>query len=448
MELGVWSIVREYPSLLGLIPMILYIILAFKKGWHPLIPLGISIFVGWIITGNTPTSFGKEVMSALGSNLGSVALLLMEGAGLSVVLNRAGVSSTLCKFIVDKIGVNTQKKGILVICACQFIIAACVGSCITGSAIVMPILLPMVATVGIAPVAAGVALILSGLSGMLISPFAPANVMGMTLSGLSYPQYLLFGAGPYLLIMVISGVFITLWINKKALAAENPEVYNVSKEEMDLSMEITPEQKRSTIAFVVSFFGGIAACVITGGGIPFTIFIMPFLAAVVAVFAKMKINDTVTAFIQGCKDTVGSFIVVLLYQVLVDVIGCAGGFEALGDLLTSAIGGAPSQTAVMLMGTLIGAFGVNGGAAAQMQIINDLFMPMIKMNGLDMRCWAIVLIAGSWLTTVIYPNVTILAPLEIARSNDFKRMMICMWLSSAVVLAFCVIAAFVLPLIV
>ena len=102
----------------------------------------------------------------------------------------------------------------------------------------------------------------------------------------------------------------------------------------------------------------------------------------------------------------------------------------------------------MLMGTLIGAFGVNGGAAAQMQIINDLFMPMIKMNGLDMRCWAIVLIAGSWLTTVIYPNVTILAPLEIARSDDFKRMMICMWLSSAVVLAFCVIAAFVLPLIV
>lgn len=294
MELGAWSIVREYPSLLGLIPMILYIILAFKKGWHPLIPLGISIFVGWIITGNTPTSFGKEVMSALGSNLGSVALLLMEGAGLSVVLNRAGVSSTLCKFIVDKIGVNTQKKGILVICACQFIIAACVGSCITGSAIVMPILLPMVATVGIAPVAAGVALILSGLSGMLISPFAPANVMGMTLSGLSYPQYLLFGAGPYLLIMVVSGVFITLWINKKALAAENPEVYNVSKEEMDLSMEITPEQKRSTIAFVVSFFGGIAACVITGGGIPFTIFIMPFLAAVVAVFAKMKINGVVS----------------------------------------------------------------------------------------------------------------------------------------------------------
>lgn len=445
MELGSWSIIRSYPSLIGLIPMVLYIILAFKKGWHPLIPLGISLFVGWILTGNGPMSFGQEIISALGSNMGAVAFVLMEGAGLSVVLNKAGVSTTLCKWIVNGVGVNTQRKGLIAITVCQFVIAACVGSCIIGSAIVMPILLPMVATVGIAPVAAGVALILSGLSGMLISPFAPANLMGMSLTGLTYPQYMLYGAGPYLILMVVSGYFITVWINKKALSAENPELYSVSVEEMDLSMEVTPEQRRCTIAFIISFILCIAATIITNGGMAFTIFTMPFLSGIVAFFARMTINDAVEAFIQGCKNTVGSFVVILLYKVLVDVIGCAGGFEALGEIMTSLVGGAPSKTAVMLMGTFVGAFGVNGGAAAQMQIIHDLFMPMIQMNGLDMRCWAIVLISGSWVTTVVYPNVTILAPLETARSSDFKRMMICMWISSAIILVFCVIYSFILP---
>lgn len=119
MELGVWGIIKEYPSLIGLIPMVLYIILAFKKGIDPVIPLLISIVIGWLLTGNGATVFGQEVGTSLSSVLGQVGFLSMEGAGLGIVLKEAGVSATLCKLIANKLGVKTQKQALITLMVCQ-----------------------------------------------------------------------------------------------------------------------------------------------------------------------------------------------------------------------------------------------------------------------------------------------------------------------------------------
>ncbi len=72
---------------------------------------------------------------------------------------------------------------------------------------------------------------------------------------------------------------------------------------------------------------------------------------------------------------------------------------------------------------------------------------MIQQNGLGMGLWSIVLVAGSYVTSIIYPNATVLAPMGIARSKDFKNMMICMWISSAIIMAFCVLYCFIMPMI-
>lgn len=447
MELGIWGIIKEYPSLLGLIPMVLYIILAFKKGIDPVIPLLISIVVGWILTGNGATVFGQEVGASLSSTLGQVGFLIMEGAGLGIVLNEAGVSSTLCKLIVNKVGVRTQKQVLIVLMICEFVLATCIGSGTSAAAIVMPVLLPMFALTGVAPVAVTVAFILSGLAGMLLAPFAAPNIMAMSLTGLSYPEYLLWGAGPYLIVMLGTCVFLTFWINKKAQKDQNGEKYEISEAEKDISSPPTKKEKVATIAFIVSFAACIAYAVAARQGMAFVIFVLPFLAFIVAVFSRMSVNKACESFYTGCKNTVSVFIICVLYQLLVDVVNAAGGFEALSEVFIGLVGSSPSKTVVMLMGTIVGAFGINGGAAAQMQIIHELFMPMIEQNGLGMGMWSIVLVAGSYVTSVIYPNATVLAPMGIAQSKDFKNMMLCMWISSAVILAFCILYSFVMPMI-
>lgn len=445
MELGVWGLIQEYPSLLGLIPMVLYIILAFKKGIDPVIPLLISIVIGWLLTGNGATVFGEEVGASLSSTLGQVGFLSMEGAGLGIVLKEAGVSSTLCKLIVNKAGVKTQKQALVVLMICEFILATCVGSGVSAAAIVMPVLLPMFALTGVAPVAVTVAFILSGLAGMLLAPFAAPNIMAMSLTGLSYPEYLLWGAGPYLIVMLATCVVLSFWVNKKAHKDPSEEKYEISDSEKDISAAPTRKEKITTIAFIVAFAACIAYAIATRQGMAFVIFVLPFLAFVVAAFSRMGVNKACEAFYTGCKNTISVFIICVLYQLLVDVVNAAGGFEALSELFIGLVGSSPSQTVTMLLGTFVGAFGINGGAAAQMQIIHELFMPMIEQNGLSMGMWSIVLVAGSYVTSVIYPNATVLAPMGIAQSKDFKNMMVCMWLSSVVILAFCILYSFIMP---
>ena len=447
MELGVWGIIKEYPSLIGLIPMVLYIILAFKKGIDPVIPLLISIVIGWLLTGNGATVFGQEVGTSLSSVLGQVGFLSMEGAGLGIVLKEAGVSATLCKLIANKLGVKTQKQALITLMVCQFILATCVGSGVSAAAIVMPVLLPMLALTGVTPVAATVAFILSGLAGMLLAPFAAPNIMAMSLTGLSYPQYLLWGAGPYLIVMLITAVILSFWIDKKAKKDPNGEKYELSDAEKDMTAKPTQKEKITTIAFIVTFALCIAYAIAFRQGMAFVIFVLPFLAVVVAVFSRMGVNKACDAFYTGCKNTISVFIICVLYQLLVDVVNVAGGFEALSNLFLGLVGSSPSKSTVMLMGTFVGAFGVNGGAAAQMQIIHELFLPMIQQNGLGMGLWSIVLVAGSYVTSIIYPNATVLAPMGIARSKDFKNMMICMWISSAIIMAFCVLYCFIMPMI-
>lgn len=428
--------------------MILYIILAFKKGVNPIVPILISIFVGWILVGNNATSFGTEIGTSLSSTLGQIGFLTVEGCGLGAVLSKTGVSTTLCKWIVGNLGVKTKKQALLVLMICEFVLTFCIGSALSAAVIVMPLMVPVLAVNDVSPISATVTYILTGYAGMLLSPFAAPNIMAMELTGLSYPTYLAWGAGPYLIILAVSAWFICMWLEKrnKKMGADGEHYVLTETEKAGMNAEKIPKASiHSTIAFLITFLLCVIYAIVTKQGMAFVIFVLPCLTIVSAAAYLMKPNDCAETWVKGAQSGMTVYITCILYQVLVDVINCAGGFDALANFLTSKVGGTPSQTVVMLLGTFIGAFGINGGAAAQMQIIHELFLPMIEANGLPMELWAIVLVAGSFVTAVIYPNAGTLGSLAVARSKDFKGMMLACWISSAVILAFCTLFAIVMP---
>lgn len=444
MELGAWSIIKQTPSLLGLIPMLLYIIIAFRKDSNALLNVVIAVVLGFLMCGCNASTFGSAFGSALSSVMGQVGLLIMLGAALGNLLMEAGVSHTICKWIINALGIRTAKSGMVTLMVCEFLLSTCIGSMTSAAAIAMPIMIPLVAAVGLTPVAVCVGTLLSGLAGMLLAPFAAPNIMAMELTGLSYAEYLLFGAGPYLVFMIISGYFIAMWTQKKSVGSG--ELYEVSETEKAGSLEITGQMKFATIAFLAAFFGCIAYAIIFKQGMAFTIWVMCFLCAVVAIAAKLGVKKSMAAVENGMSRTATIFVTCVFYQLLMVIMDTTGAFNALGDVFVNMLGGSVnSKSVVLLLGSFIGAFGVNGGASAQMQIIHEMFLPMVQSTGLSMRTWSIALVAGSYVTSVIYPSVTILAPMGLCRTNDFKRTMTAMWISGGLCLVLVVIYSFVMP---
>lgn len=60
----------DLPPILGLTPLIVYIILAFRKEIHPLVNVMICIVIGMVLAKTNPMTFGKILSTSLGSFLG------------------------------------------------------------------------------------------------------------------------------------------------------------------------------------------------------------------------------------------------------------------------------------------------------------------------------------------------------------------------------------------
>lgn len=167
MELGTWGIIKEGPSLIALIPMVVYIVLAFNEKINQFITIMISVIIGCILTGNGVIEFGKAFAGALDSTIGQIGLIIALGTGVGSVMTKTGVSKTLCQWIIKGIGVNSEKKAIIAIEICCVVICGLLGTLAGGCAIIAPVLIPVVAAVGLTPNTVGCVFQSSGETGLI-----------------------------------------------------------------------------------------------------------------------------------------------------------------------------------------------------------------------------------------------------------------------------------------
>ena len=138
-------------SLWALIPLVVYVIVAFKPKVHALTSAFLSCAVGYILTGQTPALTGKLIQKSLGSTLGLIGLIIMCGAGLGAVMTEAHVTHTMVHWIVKYVGVKTEKRAILCVILTTTLVCGLLGTLAGGCAIVAPILIPVVAAAGLKP---------------------------------------------------------------------------------------------------------------------------------------------------------------------------------------------------------------------------------------------------------------------------------------------------------
>lgn len=412
-------LIFNLPPIVGLLPLLLYIVLSFKKGMNPVVNVFICAILGAILVKQPVLELGGVLANAMGSFLALVGLIIMLGSGLGVVLQNTGVAENIVNVLMTKIGVNTQKKAILATMVTSVLLVTLLGTLAGANAIIAPIVIPLVAAMGITPSTLAVIFQGAGQTGLFLGPFSPPMVTLREITGLTYPELLKYAGIPISIVMWVITYFIALKVQKSNFGKEK---YDLGEIEAGKKYVASKETKRATIACLVSLLSLLIYGIIKQSGASFAIFIMIAVAAITGIAGGMKAGEIADSMFEGMSKLVWMFAMFIVFEPFLVFVQQSGAFDALFDLMEPLImsGG---QVIFSLLSSLIGIFGVNGAAVAQALLMENLFGPMVRELGISMGLWGLIVLIGHQITSFAYPGVDMLGAMGLARSNNIKPML-------------------------
>lgn len=439
MELGSWAIVNSFP-LLALIPLLIYIVLSLR-GKNNTWAIILGITVGIFLNGLDLKAVSKSFETAMSSSTALIGIIIMAGAGLGQVMTEAHVTHTLVYWIVKRVGVNTQTKAKLVLVICSIVICGLLGTLGGGNAVIAPIMIPVMASLGITPTVVAILFKISGEMGLILGPLTGVTLITMEVTGLTYGQLMLGAALPFAIIFIGGAWVGALRAQKRT---EGKESYTLSDDMKNLDeIVITRQETISTIVFLVSFIVLVVYGILTQQGTSYALIVMMILIAVVSLCARMHAEHIISATVKGVQSQAGMFIIFITIDVLLQMVTAGGGFTALGNLLGSFSQNSP--TAVMLISSVVGGFGIEAAAVAEIKIIAGMFLGAAQATGLPMSMFAISILCATRLTGSTYPCSNMNGQMGIAGCNNLKEMLQGCWIAVGTVVVFTVIWAFVGP---
>lgn len=217
---------------------------------------------------------------------------------------------------------------------------------------------------------------------------------------MTYGEYMLFAGLPFGLIWLLGTWIASVYVQKQT---EGKETYDLTQT-VDLeNFVVKPNERNATIAFIVSFLALVIFGVVTEQGTSYAIIVMIILMIVVALFGRIHPKVAEEKIVEGVASMADLFLIFITIDVLLEMVTAAGGFDALSELLQGTFTNI-SATAVMLISAVVGGLGIEAAAVAELQIITDMFKPMIESSGLPLQMFAISLLSATRLTGSIYPT--------------------------------------------
>lgn len=443
MELGKWALVTA-PSLLALIPLLIYLIVVFRNKSN-LAGLILATIAAAILTGQNLKALASIFTTALGSFLGIIGLIIMFGSGLGYLMNKAKVTHTLVYWIVKKIGVNNEKKGMLAIIITSIIICGLLGTLAGGNAVIAPVIIPVVAAVGLAPSVVAALFRVSGEVGLIMGPLTGVTLATMEITGLSYGRLMLWAVIPFSIVWLASTWYAVSKIQKKY---RGKEVYELTSDMVDInSIVITQAERRTTILFIIAFIALVVYGIATKQGTSYAIIVMLLLSAIVAISSRFEIDSAIDTFVEGASKMVNMFLIFIFFEVMFSMINLGGGFEALGNLLSGLIAGG-GKAIVVIIASVVGGFGIEAAAVAEIKIVHEMFSALVTSVGLPMEIWATALLAATRITGSVYPTANLAGQMGIARSSNMKEVLKSCWIGAAALWGWVIIWSFIGPLLI
>lgn len=415
----------EHGTILGLIPLLVYIVLCFSR-FGQIFAVSVGIVVAAIIGHHGILDIAQGIRGGLGSFLGYIGLIILLGGGLGQVLKRTGVVRELVFMVTRRMNVNSSKKAFLVTMICSVFIVSLLGTLAGGNAILAPILIPIAASVGVTPSAMAVLLHGAGASGLFLGPFTPPMVALMEFTGLSYPQVLINAGLPVSIIMWFVTFFWASRVQKKTFG-------KISYTEADMEnvdgngTESDPNVKRATMVFLATMLCTVGYGIYIQGGSTFVVAVMILASLLTGLAGKLQIVEIIDSISEGAKGLIWLFFFFVLLDPFITFISDTGAFQVLATMLEPFVKQS-GTVGFVAMSTLVGIFGVPGAAVAQAEVINRMFNPLLQSLNVPMTLWVAVLLIGSQMTSFAVPEGDMQGQMGLARSDDLKAVLCNGWL--------------------
>ncbi|MGG1658590.1 Na+/H+ antiporter NhaC family protein [Brevibacillus sp. NRS-1366] len=413
------------PSLWGLIPLFLFIVLIFLK-WNPIAAIGGAIIVGAAMSGaslmDVATVIAKNGMTDFVAYIG---LVILAGGGLGKIAEKTGVARNIVSFILKRVGINSPNKAMVSTMIASCVLSALLGTLAGANAIIAPVLIPVVAAAGLSSSVVAILFHGAAAAGLLLGPFTPPMVTLMELTGLSYPQVLVHAGLPYAIVLLLITFVYSKVILKKTLKdhAYPIEDANVHAEEPNQDPRQVKISNQATLAFLITLIGAIIYGITVKGGANFTIVVILLTAIVTGLAGRMNPNQISETFVEGAKPLLWIFLQFVLFTPFIYFIEKMGGFEALKNLLLPLVESS-GQTVMIIVSTLVNVAGIPGAAVAHSILMHKMFLPTVTNLHIPMSIWALALLVGSQMPSFLYPTGDAIGAMGLARSNDLKNVII------------------------
>ena len=405
------------PPILGLLPLVLYIILMLR-GKDMNVSVLVCVVLGAILTKQTPLAFAETLKGSLSSFLSLIGFIIVLGAGLGEVLTRTSVAQNIVYTVVNRFNIKSQKAAIIISMVISTLLVSMLGTLSGANAMIAPILIPIVASLGITPNTLGVILHGAGATGLYIGPFVPPVVTIMGLTGLSYTQYMKSAGIPLAIIVWGSTLFMAIRTQKLTEGK-----FQYSKEDA-LKDDFTPTPiiKRATLVFVLTMVAMLTYGIIMKAGASYAILVMIVCSLTTAIAGNLGFGEGLTTMVQGASKMFWMFFMFVLFDPFLNYVAESGAFDALAGYMQPLIdkGGV---VAFLMITTAIGVFAVSGAGIAQAKMTHDIFFPTAMLFNVQMPIWALVILVSCQITFFVTPTVDMVGQMGLARSKDIKAML-------------------------
>lgn len=404
-------------GLLGLLPLVVYIILIFTYK-NPVPTTLIAVIVGAIITHQTIFSFGDVLTKSMGSFLALVGLIIMMGRGLGEILMATKVSHTIVHKIVYTVGVNTEKKAMLGIMFACLLIVGLLGTMAGGNAVIAPIVLPIAAAAGLTKSAVSVLFHAAGEEALMLGPFTPPVITLIGLTGISYGEMLLKAAIPVALVTLVTTWFM---VNRIQKATKGINDYEVSAKDEIETFNPTAQETRTTIIFILTFIILVVYGLVGNAKTSYVPVVMLSLAIITGLAGGLNLSKIFERFIAGMAGNVNLFLLFLLLEVFMNFMEKSNAFHAVGLMIAPLVnyGG---KIAVPIVGGLTGAVGLTGATVAVMKMVHELFFSLVQQYGIPMITWVTAVIVATRATNFFHPGSNMFSSMGFAQSQDLGSM--------------------------
>lgn len=421
--------------LFGFLPLLLYIVLMLK-GKDMNVSVLLCVILGAILTGESITGFANTIYASLGSFCALIGFIIVLGAGLAEVLARTNVAKNLVYTVVNRFKLKSKKMAILISMATSTLLVSLLGTLAGSNAIIAPILIPIVASVGLTPSTLGVILHGAGATGLYIGPFVPPVVTITGLTGLTYVEFLMNAGIPLAIIVWGSTFFMACRTQKKT---EGLEAYSESDAE---ATAFEPDQKckNATWAFLIVMIVMLGYGLIVGAGASYAILVMMTASIVVGLVGGLTFKDSLGAMIAGGSKMYWMFFMFILFEPFLNYVSASGAFDAVCQLMQPLIdvGG---EVAFLMLSAAVGVFGISGTGVAQAQITHNLFLPMVEAMNIDNGIWGLVVLVACQVTFFVTPTVDMVGQMGLARSKNIKAMLANGWVLTVITFIYVLIRA-------